>query len=109
MDAVPVTCDQCGTENLIDVSQPLSRSLEGNAVLTEYGYICPNCGAWEHSYYLSASLQDKINALKKLKPGSKKYQKQFAKVLSRFEKLQVRVAKQERDGALKSKDVVESR
>lgn len=65
-----------------------SRPIAENSLVTEKGYICPHCDGWERLYLSSPSLEEKRQALARLKPGSPKHNRAMSKFQKKFNNLQ---------------------
>jgi len=82
---LPQRCE-CGVITDIDMSNMESRPL--SKVVFIEGYTCPSCGEWKPLFVNSVPLQEKLERLASLRPGSKKLRYEFTKLLNRAIRLQ---------------------
>jgi len=57
-------------------------------VVSETGYICPNCGKWEHVLYRTVSLDELLREVERLPANSGKRKRMFRKLITKAQNLQ---------------------
>lgn len=99
---IPLTCPNCGQINKVDLENLENRPFSG--VVTQEGYNCIKCGMWEPVFFTSISLENKIQAVRRLR--GKAREKALLKAYKKAMNLQRKCRNEY--GESKRKDMAES-
>ena len=88
MSELPITCQSCLEENMIDMENLNSRT--ANKVVTILGQYCSKCGRWITISYTTLSLDMALMKLASRSTQSIGYHWHFAKTLKKAQGVQER-------------------
>lgn len=81
--AFPLTCPDCRTLNMLDMNSLEERHLSWDKISTERGYICEGCKQFKTLYYVTPSLKESLDNLKKRDVKRKDFPFHFGKTLKK--------------------------
>ena len=86
MSELPILCDSCGHENMVDMDNMDGRPID--KIVTAVGFVCSECEKWTTVYRTTLSLDTAMIKLANKSPESFGYHFHFAKTLKKAEGVQ---------------------
>ena len=86
MNEVPVICEHCSKENMVDYENLIRREID--KIKASLGFICEGCNKYVHVLYTTISLDKALNRLNNRNTDSKHYMFRFARTMQKAEGLQ---------------------
>src|SRR5258706_15486517 len=86
MEEFPFACSSCQTVNMVQETtiHPVDK------IKNDMGYICENCGSFQHLFFTTQSMIDAIKKLERTPISHSKFRFLFFKTLHKMMELQVK-------------------